>query len=352
MVFPSCIARSPEKGSYRHVCGHRAARTATRADSDGRPHSPRIPGRSKISLVRLEDSSAVPSSSAGIGRSQRRARRSVSDIPRGLSPAGPRRAFLYLRDPAVIDPPAGRSAILEARDPLSCRTRRIRAVVASSWAPWARRSSPPAGCSPTSSSARPPLTEGPFYPDKLPLDTDNDLIIVNDHVTPAVGEITHLTGRILGSDRDPRAERDRRDLAVRRQRGVPAHRRQRLDPQSAGQELPGLRPVHDRLDRRVLLPDDQARPVSRPARPAHPRQGEAWGPRAAHDPDHDRRPPGQRAGRRLPRRRRRPRPRADPGRVQAVARFEDRRVRRPLRRHPRPHPRRRDLAARKRTANR
>jgi protocatechuate 3,4-dioxygenase, beta subunit len=43
----------------------------------------------------------------------------------------------------------------------------------------------------------PPLTEGPFYPDKLPLDTDNDLIIINDSITPAVGEITHLSGRVL-----------------------------------------------------------------------------------------------------------------------------------------------------------
>lgn len=39
-------------------------------------------------------------------------------------------------------------------------------------------------------------TEGPFYPDRLPLDTDNDLLILNDAVTPAVGEITHLTGRV------------------------------------------------------------------------------------------------------------------------------------------------------------
>lgn len=30
-------------------------------------------------------------------------------------------------------------------------------------------------------------TEGPFYPDRLPLDTDNDLIIVNSSLTPAVG---------------------------------------------------------------------------------------------------------------------------------------------------------------------
>jgi protocatechuate 3,4-dioxygenase beta subunit len=43
----------------------------------------------------------------------------------------------------------------------------------------------------------PAQTEGPFYPDKLPLDTDNDLIIVNDAVTPAVGEVTWLSGRVL-----------------------------------------------------------------------------------------------------------------------------------------------------------
>ncbi len=49
----------------------------------------------------------------------------------------------------------------------------------------------------------PKQTEGPFYPDHLPLDTDNDLIIVNDGLTPAVGEITHLSGRILDSKGDP-----------------------------------------------------------------------------------------------------------------------------------------------------
>ena len=49
----------------------------------------------------------------------------------------------------------------------------------------------------------PERTEGPFYPDKLPLDTDNDLIIINDSITPAVGEITHLSGRILGPSGTP-----------------------------------------------------------------------------------------------------------------------------------------------------
>src|SRR6478736_3265173 len=48
----------------------------------------------------------------------------------------------------------------------------------------------------------PPQTEGPFYPDKLPLDTDNDLLIVNETITPAVGDVTHLTGRILGPNGD------------------------------------------------------------------------------------------------------------------------------------------------------
>src|ERR1051325_4966666 len=49
----------------------------------------------------------------------------------------------------------------------------------------------------------PKQTEGPFYPDKLPLDTDNDLLIVNDGITPAVGAITHLSGRILDSRGQP-----------------------------------------------------------------------------------------------------------------------------------------------------
>lgn len=45
--------------------------------------------------------------------------------------------------------------------------------------------------------------EGPFYPDKLPLDTDNDLILINDKLTPAVGEITHLTGTVRDLKGEP-----------------------------------------------------------------------------------------------------------------------------------------------------
>lgn len=43
----------------------------------------------------------------------------------------------------------------------------------------------------------PSQTEGPFYPDKLPLDTDNDLLIINSDITPAVGTVTHLHGKVM-----------------------------------------------------------------------------------------------------------------------------------------------------------
>ena len=43
-------------------------------------------------------------------------------------------------------------------------------------------------------SLTPRQTEGPFYPDKMPLDTDNDLIILNNYLTPAVGTVAYLTG--------------------------------------------------------------------------------------------------------------------------------------------------------------
>jgi protocatechuate 3,4-dioxygenase beta subunit len=49
----------------------------------------------------------------------------------------------------------------------------------------------------------PAQTEGPFYPDRLPLDTDNDLITVNDMLTPAIGEVTWLHGRVLDERGDP-----------------------------------------------------------------------------------------------------------------------------------------------------
>jgi len=49
----------------------------------------------------------------------------------------------------------------------------------------------------------PDQTEGPFYPDRLPLDTDNDLLIINDSIKPSVGEVTWLTGKVLDAKGNP-----------------------------------------------------------------------------------------------------------------------------------------------------
>ena len=49
----------------------------------------------------------------------------------------------------------------------------------------------------------PAQTEGPFYPDHLPLDQDNDLLILGKSLTPAVGTVTQLSGRVLGPTGEP-----------------------------------------------------------------------------------------------------------------------------------------------------
>ena len=49
----------------------------------------------------------------------------------------------------------------------------------------------------------PHQTEGPFYPDLLPLDTDNDLLILNDSLTPAVGIVTYLSGTVSDKNGSP-----------------------------------------------------------------------------------------------------------------------------------------------------
>jgi protocatechuate 3,4-dioxygenase, beta subunit len=49
----------------------------------------------------------------------------------------------------------------------------------------------------------PAQTEGPYYPDRLPLDMDNDLLIINDAITPAVGQIAWVSGRVLDASGSP-----------------------------------------------------------------------------------------------------------------------------------------------------
>jgi len=51
--------------------------------------------------------------------------------------------------------------------------------------------------------ATPPQTQGPFYPPELPLDHDNDLVQVAGTQAHALGQITHVYGRILDLSGQP-----------------------------------------------------------------------------------------------------------------------------------------------------
>jgi protocatechuate 3,4-dioxygenase beta subunit len=51
--------------------------------------------------------------------------------------------------------------------------------------------------------ATPAQTEGPFYPLSLPLDADNDLVIVEGGPERATGTILHLGGRVLDAGGRP-----------------------------------------------------------------------------------------------------------------------------------------------------
>ena len=43
----------------------------------------------------------------------------------------------------------------------------------------------------------PAQTEGPYYPNVLPLDQDNDLLVINDGITPGLGTVSWISGRVL-----------------------------------------------------------------------------------------------------------------------------------------------------------
>lgn len=46
-------------------------------------------------------------------------------------------------------------------------------------------------------------TEGPFYPDQLPLDTDNDLVKLDVDGKSAAGQVFHLMGRVMNKAGKP-----------------------------------------------------------------------------------------------------------------------------------------------------
>ena len=89
-------------------------------------------------------------------------------------------------------------------------------------------------------------TEGPFYPDKLPLDTDNDSAHRQrrHHAGRRRDHAPHWPGaHDVGSTG---AQRVRRDLAGRPDRLVRAH--WRASANRIRQELPGLRPLPQRCE--------------------------------------------------------------------------------------------------------
>lgn len=53
----------------------------------------------------------------------------------------------------------------------------------------------------------PRATEGPYYPDHLPLDQDNDLTVITGGKAPAGGTVTEFGGRLLQADGSPMADR-------------------------------------------------------------------------------------------------------------------------------------------------
>ncbi len=116
----------------------------------------------------------------------------------------------------------------------------------------------------------PRLTEGPFYPPRLPLDTDNDLIIINKSITPAVGEITHLSGRVLSLAGEP-INNAVVEIWQCDNNGV--YLAQGTRGGRSDKNFQGFGTLHHGDQGRISLPDHQAGPVPRP-HAAHSRQGQ------------------------------------------------------------------------------
>jgi len=75
-----------------------------------------------------------------------------------------------------------------------------RTLLGTSAAAFAAAASPAFAATPT-----PRQSLGPFYPDRLPLDTDNDLILVRGHAAVALGQVCHVAGRVSLIDGTPAA---------------------------------------------------------------------------------------------------------------------------------------------------
>ena len=154
----------------------------------------------------------------------------------------------------------------------------------------------------------PAQTEGPFYPTSCRSIPTTICSIINDAITPAVGEITHLSGRDPRRQGQPDPQRRRRDLAVRQQRRLPAPaargNRDKRDAnfQGFGRFLTGSTgEYYFRTIKPVPYPGPHA---------AHPLQDQEQRQGRAHHAVLHQGPARQREGRRLARHPGRARPRA------------------------------------------
>ena len=106
--------------------------------------------------------------------------------------------------------------------------------------------------------ATPRRTEGPFYPDQLPADDDNDLVAVKGQSGIARGEILLLAGTVMDLAGKPLAGARSiwrcDEAAAITTRAIPRARRQI--------EIPGLGAVRHRCRRHVSLPHHQAGALS------------------------------------------------------------------------------------------
>ena len=77
------------------------------------------------------------------------------------------------------------------------RRRLLRALFATSAGMWVP------GAFAEALTLTPRTTAGPYFPDKLPLDQDNDLLRITNDITPAIGIIANVGGRVLDKDGQP-----------------------------------------------------------------------------------------------------------------------------------------------------
>jgi protocatechuate 3,4-dioxygenase beta subunit len=109
----------------------------------------------------------------------------------------------------------------------------------------------------------PRQAEGPFYPVKLPLDSDNDLVKVDGRGKTAAGQVAHLSGRVL----DPRGQPIKRARVEIWQCDARGHYHHRGDGNRADPNFQGF--GHTFSDYQGRYGFRTIKPVAYPGRPPH-----------------------------------------------------------------------------------